>query len=483
MDDRVSIRVQGGGRIVVPASAEYLSTYVLLEQEDWFEKEIGFVRGLLEPGMRALDVGANYGCYSVALGRAVGASGAAWLYEPAATTHALLQQTLQENQLSHANAYRLALSDHAGSAVLTTGANSELNSLCGGAGPGRESVAVATLDGERAAHGIERVDFVKLDAEGEEVRILAGGRGFFSEEDPLVMFEVKHGDAVNVELPGAFVALGYDLYRLIGPDTLLVPYLPGQPLDSYELNLFACKRRRAARLESSGRLVPATVAAADAAAGAGLELWRAQPFSAAFGPAAAVRDPAYARALDQYALWRSPRAGAAVRTAALAAALGSLCELVRRSASFARLYTLARVAHEAGARTIALEALGAIFQCAAVAEVSLEEPCWPALPRYDAIDPDGETGAWLTASAAEAHVRASGFSGYFTGPQALPMLDWLHASRYASAPMERRRQLLRIRAARQLTVEASALLQHESADHLNPGLWTAGGRIDLLRAA
>jgi hypothetical protein len=42
---------------------------VLIEQEDWFEKEICFVRRLLQPGMRAADIGANYGTCTLAMAR------------------------------------------------------------------------------------------------------------------------------------------------------------------------------------------------------------------------------------------------------------------------------------------------------------------------------------------------------------------------------------------------------------------------------
>jgi len=37
-------------RTVSPA---FLTTYVLLEQEDWFENEILFLRKLMRPGIRA----------------------------------------------------------------------------------------------------------------------------------------------------------------------------------------------------------------------------------------------------------------------------------------------------------------------------------------------------------------------------------------------------------------------------------------------
>jgi hypothetical protein len=47
----------------------------LIEQEDLFEKEIAFVRRLLQPSMRAIDVGANYGTYTLAMARAAGPKG------------------------------------------------------------------------------------------------------------------------------------------------------------------------------------------------------------------------------------------------------------------------------------------------------------------------------------------------------------------------------------------------------------------------
>jgi len=108
------VRVPDGG-IFVPPSVQYLSTYVLLEQEDWFEKEIRFVRTLLLPGMRAIDVGANFGLYTLALARAVGRGGAVWAFEPAELTLALLRQTVAANALSQVVVCPLALSDHAGS--------------------------------------------------------------------------------------------------------------------------------------------------------------------------------------------------------------------------------------------------------------------------------------------------------------------------------------------------------------------------------
>ena len=57
-------RLSGGLKIYLPRSIDLNTPYVVLEQEDWFEDEIRFVRDFLEPGMRAVDIGANYGIYT-----------------------------------------------------------------------------------------------------------------------------------------------------------------------------------------------------------------------------------------------------------------------------------------------------------------------------------------------------------------------------------------------------------------------------------
>ena len=64
MDDML-LRMADGTRIVVPPSLDAITTYVILEQEKWFEKEATFVASWLQPGMTVIDIGANLGVYSL----------------------------------------------------------------------------------------------------------------------------------------------------------------------------------------------------------------------------------------------------------------------------------------------------------------------------------------------------------------------------------------------------------------------------------
>jgi len=59
----------------VPAKLSAITSYVLLEQEEWFEKEIHFLRRFLKPGMTAIDIGANLGVYSLPMASLVGPDG------------------------------------------------------------------------------------------------------------------------------------------------------------------------------------------------------------------------------------------------------------------------------------------------------------------------------------------------------------------------------------------------------------------------
>ena len=149
------LNVRGGARVCVPAVINRITPYVLLEQEDWFEDEIRFVRRWLRPGMRAVDAGASYGLYTIAMARAVGREGRVWAFEPTPRTADHLQRSLELNDCGHVELHRAAVSNRDGVLTLAAGTNSELNLIvAAGAGSGNPiQVNAVTLDRIAASQG------------------------------------------------------------------------------------------------------------------------------------------------------------------------------------------------------------------------------------------------------------------------------------------------------------------------------------------
>lgn len=76
------VKLANGSSMFVPATLDQITTYVLLEQEAWFEKELDFLHRWIGPGMVVIDIGANLGVYSLPLRRLVGPEGRVFAYEP-----------------------------------------------------------------------------------------------------------------------------------------------------------------------------------------------------------------------------------------------------------------------------------------------------------------------------------------------------------------------------------------------------------------
>ena len=203
--------------VVTPDSLNLATPYVLYEQQDWFEYEISFLRRLLQPGQRAIDVGANYGVYTLSIAKAVGPTGSVWAFEPASSTAALLAQGIAANGFTQVVLEMSALSRECGTAQLTLHDKPELNALSRAEqSPGAsETVRVVSLDDCLQRYGWRDIDFLKIDAEGEEANIIEGGRRFLEDLSPLILYEVKAAKAMHLELVHTFAALGFNSYRLV----------------------------------------------------------------------------------------------------------------------------------------------------------------------------------------------------------------------------------------------------------------------------
>jgi FkbM family methyltransferase len=487
MDDE-TVEIAGDLRIAVPDSVELITSYVLREQERWFEDEWGFVPTLLEAGANVVDIGANYGAYTLPMARAIGGGGRLWAFEPTSTTAQHLAKSIELNGLTNVSLVEAALSDHTGTGTLALHKNSELNSLTSVGPLGGQKVTLKTLDQCRAELGWEEIAFVKMDAEGEEANILRGGRVFLSAESPLVMFELKHGQAVNLPLIDAFAQFECRPYRLVPGLQLLVPFEVGEDPDPYQLNLFCCKGDRAAKLAAAGFLVSCTDSTEEVPVpGVPIEKtkWISLPFAqrleGVIGASRRARSEPdtqeHIRAIELFYGAHRPEAPPSHRYAALHRAFSTLQALCSGGEHMARLSTFARVAWSLGRRGVAVEAISkALMVIQRTQAVTLDEPFLPACPRFDDMDPAGRVAEWLVTSLLEQLEVLRAFSSYYTGPHSLANLEQLKALGFQHAEMERRRQLVRMRMGEQQAPEPSPVLATKSPSNLNPEYWNQGDR-------
>jgi FkbM family methyltransferase len=457
-----------GVRVVVPDSLNLITSYVLREQQDWFEDEIKFLRRLLRPGQRVIDIGANYGVYALSMARTVGPEGRVWAFEPASRTAQLLAQGIAVNGFSQVVLDRSALSSVRGTAQLSLNENSELNALVhrGTSPSASETVQVTTLDECMERHAWRDIAFMKIDAEGEEANILKGGERFFAELSPLIQYEIKAGMELHDELVQQFAALGYDSYRLVPGLDLLIPFDLGAKKDDYLLNLFCCKRQRAEALAADGFLlnfadrdvadaterssvVPATIRDRS------VYDWRHGIAKLPYGlqladrwnrSTAAAQSTEVEEALSLYAVSLDRSLPATDRFVALEACLGLLKSICGRQPSHLRLASLARAARDYGARSIAVNALRQLADDIMRSNrVDPSEPFLAPGERFDGVAPGASIGNWVLAAVLEVFERLSAFSSFYTGSAALQRLQTIRELGYYDAEMERRLHLVQAR--------------------------------------
>ena len=465
-DNSVTLSLPGGVKICLPRPIRNLTTFVVREQGDWFEDEIKFLRRYLKPGMKVIDIGANYGVYTLSLAKAVGESGQVWAFEPASATAGLLQESAEVNGFDHVEVIPAALSNRTGEATFNIAPSAELNSLAPVRdGVATETVSLMTLDGWTSESGIDDVDFIKLDAEGEESRILEAAGKFLGKRSPLIMFELKHRKQVNLPLIQRFQDLGFETYRLVPGIAKLVPFDPRQAFDPYLLNLFACKPALADTLAEQNVLVrsrnlgvaPANLSAESRRAilervrGAAFAQISRMPFFEKVSNSAEYRagdGGAFEQMLDCYVASRNPKLAASLRHQLLQLALAMSRDLTRGGAGAAhcpieQAGSHARIARDAGEQNRAVQILlQAISSNEGVTALELKLPFLPAVSRYDRMSPGDRLNRWLISSVVEQYVRDHAYSTYFTARKALPALQRLGTLGFIGPSMRRRLKLV-----------------------------------------
>lgn len=479
IDKALVLNARGGARLCLPAAFDLITSYVVLEQEDWFEDEIRFVRRWLRPGMRAVDVGANYGLYTVALAKAVGRDGRVWAFEPAPDTARFLEATLRLNDFDHVTLSRAAVSSREGSLAFSLEIHPEVNRVAGEAEAPGETIEVPAVTLTRLAEEGDwgEISFIKLDIEGHEAQAVAGAAGLLQKCSPLLMFEVNTGQSFDFAVLAPLAEMGYQFYALLPQLLVLVPFDPREPVDDFLLNVFACKPERAAQLAAEGFLAQSNVASRT---NPSAEAWgayaRTAPYAGELAPrwrsaAGGAEAKTYRRGLTAFAQAKGSRLSADERCAWLRHAMDCVEEAAASRDNLAWKLSYARVAWEIGWRA---SAVGALMEAAprveGEASDTLGEPFLAPSPRHENLATRGQAAAWLRCAVTEQFEKLRAHSSILVSDSLSVIEPILHLP-FCSPEMERRRQLVRILNGLQAGPEPAPLLGSRSEENLNPEFW------------
>jgi FkbM family methyltransferase len=177
-------------------------------------------RNLLPSDGVFLDVGANIGIHTLAIGSHVSAGGAVVAFEPHPTNHRLLRHNIRQNHMHHVVAENLGLADSP--SVLTgTATENGGNWSLASQGEYRFEVRLVRLDDYLNENPLPRIDLMKIDVEGAEVHVLRGARQTIERFRPWIVFEVcprwlAKMNSSPVELFAELTSQGYTIYSLPG---------------------------------------------------------------------------------------------------------------------------------------------------------------------------------------------------------------------------------------------------------------------------
>jgi FkbM family methyltransferase len=151
-----------------------------------------YLAGCIKPGMTVVDVGANFGYYTLLMADAVGETGHVIAVEPNPDAVALLTQSVWLNGHSdRALIVPSALASAVGQRLLYLPDGEPKNACLVDRAdlPGGRTVEISTVTLDEIALAGPKVDLVKIDAEGGEQEIVAGMSGLIARDRPLIVLE------------------------------------------------------------------------------------------------------------------------------------------------------------------------------------------------------------------------------------------------------------------------------------------------------
>lgn len=232
-DHEALTRLHTGHRIYVDTRDVSIASHLMLEGrwEPWIEPVLV---DAIKPGMRFVDVGANFGYYTLIGAQLVGTSGHVYSFEANPILFSKLEKSVSVNGLNdRVSLFNLAIYDTAMPMKIIfnhqlSGGGWVTNALHNPA-PAAEVFDVMSERLDIALAGLDSVDIMKIDVEGSEPRVLAGAKALINKSKHLTIileFDARRTIAEGpLEYLQSFAAQGFQM-AIIEPTGLTTKLSP-----------------------------------------------------------------------------------------------------------------------------------------------------------------------------------------------------------------------------------------------------------------
>jgi FkbM family methyltransferase len=158
---------------------------------EWDKQQ--FFCEVVREGQVVFDIGANVGFYTLLASCLVGPRGKVFAFEPLPENVRYLERHLELNECGNAEVLSLAMSDRCGFASFSLSGNRFVGCLDE---QGELKVRVSSVDALVLEARLPFPDVMKIDVEGEELRVLRGASRTIERCQPLVLL-ATHNDHVH----------------------------------------------------------------------------------------------------------------------------------------------------------------------------------------------------------------------------------------------------------------------------------------------
>jgi FkbM family methyltransferase len=233
----VAVRDFGRFRLVLDTSDAGVSAGIL-RRDTWHPHVSAIFERCISRGMTVLDVGANVGWFSMLAAVLTGPGGRVIAVDPSSENCRLVLASSEANGFGHVEVWPFALDRTRGWAqyISHLGSNGGLIPEHPGELAARAAPIVPTFPLDDLVGEDEVVDFVKIDVEGAEHRVVQGGARTLERCRPVVVSELslemsrRISGAEPVEFLRWFASRGWSLNVIDGDDGSLRPFTTPEKL-------------------------------------------------------------------------------------------------------------------------------------------------------------------------------------------------------------------------------------------------------------